>query len=162
MRPVTVDAARVANAFDGYAAPDHQASTTIFDRALDILLCELAAFPPPRPIAPIGSYKVDFGLIRKEDAIPVLYGPVPISRGKGKALADMPRQKSRFFFLCPAFSPASFSARRVVLQLTFTLVVSLSCRVAWTALAALPEVILRTSQRLSVAVSLAGRPARHF
>src|SRR5947207_1491525 len=47
--------------------------------------------------------------------------------------------KSRGFFLCTAFSPSSFRPRRTVWALTFLLVTSLSCRVSWTALSALPE-----------------------
>jgi hypothetical protein len=64
--------------------------------------------------------------------------------------------------LNPDFSPASFKARRTVWVLQSTLVMSLSCRASWAALSALPEVIMRTSLRLSVAVSLAGRPPLLF
>src|SRR5919198_2999187 len=66
------------------------------------------------------------------------------------------------FIFGDAFRPAPFKARRVVCTLKSTLVISLSCRVAWTALSALPEVTRQTSLCLSVGVNLAGRPPRLF
>src|SRR5690348_17087726 len=101
MRPIS----RTAVVTGCYAAPHHQASTTKFDRALNIVLCERAAIPHPPRLASTRSYKVKISFIRKDDAPPFLCGPVSVFLAKGKALVDMPRQKSRLF-LDLAFSPS--------------------------------------------------------
>ena len=67
-----------------------------------------------------------------------------------------------FFFFVAAFNPASFKAWHTVWALTSILLTSLSSQVSWTALSTLPEVIVRSSLHLSVALSFAGHPPRLF
>ena len=120
----------------------HQASTTKFDRALDMLLCDRTPWPLPHPLKPIRSQEVDLCFIRPNDALPLLHGPVAVFQGEVAALLDMPLQKSWLLFFGDAFSPASFKAQRALRTLQSTFVMSFRCRVTWTALSALAEVTI--------------------
>src|SRR4051812_3295769 len=101
---------------------------------------------------------INFCLIRPNNLLPVINGPILIAGCEFHACLTMTLESNGFLTLGAACKPFFFNVLRIVSGLTLMLVVFARLIDAWTAVSHFPEVISRITFRLSVSDNNCGRP----
>src|SRR5215510_2053782 len=89
----------ITNALVRYAAPKLDVATAMLDRFLDMARLDRLCVAFPRVFSPIRAKPIDLGLVRPDDASPVVLSPVLVSNGPSQSVLHILRSQVRLFGL---------------------------------------------------------------